>query len=275
MTGFDEDWYLERYPDVADSVKNGLIPSALEHFLRHGKEEGRLPTRPEPIVHVHIPKTAGSSVWVALQDAGRNIFAADEHFEFNPAVHSKFDVFTGHFGFSRAKSVGGELITVLRDPVDRFISSYYHLAHIFRIDAEITERTRIAATYPLGEFVTIFDCPSLIADLYNSMVWQIATGATVEERLGFRANNHVNDNELLTIAKRNLQTFSVVGFQNALDVFGERMQTRFGVRLHLGRHNENSDRPPLADISASIKHKVEKWVELDRELYEFARVEFG
>lgn len=38
---FDEDFYLERYSDVASAVKQGLLSSGLEHYKRFGRLEGR------------------------------------------------------------------------------------------------------------------------------------------------------------------------------------------------------------------------------------------
>src|ERR1700679_1242109 len=38
---FDEQWYLERYEDIRRAVVNGSLSSGLEHFVRHGKAEGR------------------------------------------------------------------------------------------------------------------------------------------------------------------------------------------------------------------------------------------
>lgn len=40
---FNEAWYLERYPDIADAIKTGHISSAREHFINDGYFEGRLP----------------------------------------------------------------------------------------------------------------------------------------------------------------------------------------------------------------------------------------
>ena len=39
----DEEWYLSTYPDVAEAVKSGIIPSARAHFIRNGYFEGRRP----------------------------------------------------------------------------------------------------------------------------------------------------------------------------------------------------------------------------------------
>ena len=48
-SAFDEHWYLRRYPDVAQAILNGKVPSALAHYERHGREEGRQPVSPPGI----------------------------------------------------------------------------------------------------------------------------------------------------------------------------------------------------------------------------------
>ena len=39
----DERWYMTQYPDVADSVRRGVLPSAQAHFDEDGYREGRMP----------------------------------------------------------------------------------------------------------------------------------------------------------------------------------------------------------------------------------------
>lgn len=39
----DEDWYLNRYPDVRGSVESGAVTSASDHFARFGYFEQRMP----------------------------------------------------------------------------------------------------------------------------------------------------------------------------------------------------------------------------------------
>lgn len=41
---FDVDWYLDRNPDVAAGIRQGLIGSAIEHYSRYGWREGRDPS---------------------------------------------------------------------------------------------------------------------------------------------------------------------------------------------------------------------------------------
>jgi len=43
---FDEDWYLQQNPDVALAIREGRGKSGLEHYLAHGRKEGRQPLRP-------------------------------------------------------------------------------------------------------------------------------------------------------------------------------------------------------------------------------------
>src|SRR4051794_14662589 len=41
--GFEEEWYLKNYPDVARAVTAGVFRSGLQHYLSFGKAEGRRP----------------------------------------------------------------------------------------------------------------------------------------------------------------------------------------------------------------------------------------
>jgi SAM-dependent methyltransferase len=43
---FDADWYVAAYPDVARAIEHRYVRSALDHYLRYGREEGRLPGAP-------------------------------------------------------------------------------------------------------------------------------------------------------------------------------------------------------------------------------------
>ncbi|MEA2776828.1 MAG: hypothetical protein QOF90_2234 [Acetobacteraceae bacterium] len=40
----DEEWYLGQYPDVAEAIAQGKMPSAKDHFVVNGYFEGRLPS---------------------------------------------------------------------------------------------------------------------------------------------------------------------------------------------------------------------------------------
>ncbi len=40
---FDEQWYLARYPDVAEAVAHGVFANGRQHFIEVGYFEGRRP----------------------------------------------------------------------------------------------------------------------------------------------------------------------------------------------------------------------------------------
>ena len=39
----DEVWYLQRYPDIADAIRKGVLKSARDHYIHVGYLEHRMP----------------------------------------------------------------------------------------------------------------------------------------------------------------------------------------------------------------------------------------
>ena len=75
LEAFDPEWYLAAYPDVAQA---GIDP--WEHYLRHGKAEGRLPKRNRALAWDHTLWRSAQAVMLPrlqalLQDAAAS---ADE-----------------------------------------------------------------------------------------------------------------------------------------------------------------------------------------------------
>jgi hypothetical protein len=70
----DEAFYLERYQDVADGIRQGAIRSAREHFVDHGYFEGRLPYRINVdedwylTTHKDVAETVSQGVYTSAQD---------------------------------------------------------------------------------------------------------------------------------------------------------------------------------------------------------------
>jgi hypothetical protein len=74
---FDADWYLKRYPDVAEAVRVGALKSALEHYCHSGYFEHRMPYRIEVDAKWYLSEYP--DVELALN---RNVFSsAQDHFE--------------------------------------------------------------------------------------------------------------------------------------------------------------------------------------------------
>lgn len=74
---FDAEWYLRRYPDVAEAVKLGVLRSALEHYCHSGYFEHRMP------YFIEVESRWYLSAYPDIQPAlNKNIFAsAQDHFE--------------------------------------------------------------------------------------------------------------------------------------------------------------------------------------------------
>ncbi|WP_324630249.1 DUF7948 domain-containing protein [Phormidium sp. CCY1219] len=100
--GFDGDFYLRSYPDVAAAVATGSFDSAWQHWLLYGQGEGRWPVPPEsPADAIAVdPLTGNSPVSVQLQNQFSTLplsfitnagqFDPDVQFQVKGAGHTLF-----------------------------------------------------------------------------------------------------------------------------------------------------------------------------------------
>ena len=69
------------------------------------------------IIHLHIPKTAGTAFRAAFEKASGGKMRVCPHFnehQYGTIDRNQFDFFSGHFGFKAATELGGQIITVVR-----------------------------------------------------------------------------------------------------------------------------------------------------------------
>jgi len=228
------------------------------------------------IVHLHIPKTAGTALQSALRKAferaaGRTLrvfphFEEKRYINIDPA---QYDFFSGHFGFKTAATLGGEVITVVRDPVDRFVSVYYFWRQLLENGREKSLKTLLASKYSLAEFVKIRDEPALLIALHNTMTWQIAHGASLGARRELRRLGKTDD-DVYKLALANLSTFALVGIQERLELFEKALERKFSVSVEIKRRNVTATRASVIDISAATKRAIHDWSLMDMELYQEA-----
>lgn len=224
------------------------------------------------LVHMHIPKTAGTAIRTAFGRVANQKLRVFPHYderqflEVNPA---DYDVFSGHYGFKTAKRLNGEIVTVLRHPVDRFISVYYFWRELLEKNVEVVRKTKLTKLYSLDDFVSLQDELQLTEEFFNRMTWQVAHGSTIEHRRELRDRGKT-DNDLLAMAIGNLETFAVIGLQSRMGEFSRAIERRFGVNLNVGRVNVTEKRPSVNDLSVATRRKIFDWVYLDIELYEAA-----
>lgn len=60
----DEQWYLKRYPDIAEAIDKGLVQSARLHFISDGYFEGRLPFPINVEERYYLAQNAGIAEYV-------------------------------------------------------------------------------------------------------------------------------------------------------------------------------------------------------------------
>jgi hypothetical protein len=99
------------------------------------------------------------------------------------------------------------------------------------------------------------------------MTYQTAYGASARHRERLRTEGRT-DEEIFQAARRNIDTFSVVGVQENMVDFVTKMERRFDVDLMLGSINQNEQRAPVEDISFGTKSRILEWVYMDMELYD-------
>jgi hypothetical protein len=229
------------------------------------------------ILHLHVPKTAGTALRSAFQNAAGAKFAIFPHYEerlYRDADPDSFDLFSGHFGHATATAIGGRMVTVLRDPVDRFVSVYFFWRQLHERGVERNRKTALAVNYDLHEFASIRDEQLLGEEFVNRTTWQLAYGSSIAHRAALH-DAGVTQAQLLERAKANLAGFAAVGFQDDIGPFNDAVSRLAGSTLAMRRVNVTANRVGLTDIPAATRRLIEGWVELDIELLAYARRTFA
>jgi hypothetical protein len=173
----------------------------------------------------------------------------------------EIQVLKGHMGFGLHEFMPqpSTYITIMRDPVDRTIS-YYH--HILRKPDHYLHQEVVSGEMSLKEVV----CGEMTPDMDNGQT-RLLSGVWNTVPCGCCST------EMLEQAKRNLRDhFAVVGLVERFDETLMLLRKTFGwgVPFYV-RANVTPNRPPKASLSQDVLEAVEKYNELDLELYECAR----
>ncbi len=75
----DEKWYLERYPDIADAIRQGIVHSPKSHFVNDGYFEGRWPFAITVDEDFYLKENPGVAEYVA----NGNLASGQQHFDEN------------------------------------------------------------------------------------------------------------------------------------------------------------------------------------------------
>ena len=168
-------------------------------------------------------------------------------------------IVTGHFPLRTAELLGDEFrtLTLLREPVERTLSSLRHLQ----------ARTPADRDRPLEE---LYDDPVRYHGLiHNHMVKMFSLSP--EEILagdGVMARVEVFTPARLAEAKSRLGGVDVLGLHDQLDEFCDELTERFGWRLGSDVH---ANRTEPVEVAASFRARIAADNAADAELYEHAR----
>lgn len=233
---------------------------------------------------IHIPKCAGTTLRTILERQypladiykiksdirGDQIKLRSMDAIFKRTIRAVFGHY--HYGLHEALAPGQpyDYITVLRDPVLRVVSLYSYT----RTESPAHYLAKAARKMDLHEFVT----SGVTEQIDNGMVRQLCGmdrfKMTVERKprqtpyddceIPFRGVTR----EHLEAAKRNLDTFALVGFVEHFDRFLARMQARFSWRIPAFRH-QNVSRERVTPNAREIK-AITELNQFDFELYNWA-----
>lgn len=229
----------------------------------------------ENIIFLHLPKTAGTTINFILGRQysaeiihtieGDTLQALKEFEELKPETRKKIRIVNGHgeFGLHNFLYGPSKYITFLRDPIDRVVSDYY-----FILRAPETPYHRYVTEHKLSLKEAV-ECKDPLIMLPNSQTILLAG-------VWRRGINQCSD-EVLTLAKQNLQKHFVVGLTEKFDESLCLLKGCFHWNndVYYRKRNVTSNRPsrealPKETLEAIVQHN-----QCDLALYEFAQVLFA
>ncbi|HWY50821.1 MAG TPA: sulfotransferase family 2 domain-containing protein [Chthoniobacterales bacterium] len=220
----------------------------------------------ETILFLHIPKTAGSTMYKVL---GRQYSRAEtlrlessqiDQFKTLPAAQrGRYRLIEGHlyFGFHRYIPGASTYITFLRRPVERVLSFYYyarstpdHYLYPQLANERLDLKTALAR--------------ELTPELRNGQTRQLAGDEWEDPR-------RVLTRTALDRAKANLTHFRVVGLLEEFDASLLLLRRAFGWHLPFYvKENVTKEKPDETFLNAETRGLIEEANRLDLELYDYA-----
>lgn len=234
------------------------------------------------IIFIHIPKTAGSTLDVIMmrQYERKLIFPLDlpvqksiaEFKKLPEARKREIKVIHGHmrFGLHEYFPQPCTYITILRDPIERVISHYYYILRTpdHEFHNEVTSKNMSLKDYVGSRMTTELDNAQLRI-LYGVE----ATGNGFGQcSIGFGQCS----TEMLESVKKNIREhFAVVGLTERFDETLILLKRAFGWKPpYYIKQNVTKNRPLKEEISKDTLNLIEKYNELDIELYRYVEEMF-
>jgi hypothetical protein len=221
------------------------------------------------LLHFHLPKTGGTALreYVAAQVGVQNVSPGIVGVRLSDALARWQDllVISGHFSLWPGDRLPGDRynLTVLRDPVDRFLSEFSFIKHD-NADRLLSPKVRM-----LGLDAYLESLSSRESEQANLQVSMLSSLGALMGSVG------VSMSEKLKEATRALEDFEFVGVQEELSDLVCMLEARFSWQpITLSRSNITHQRLNKQDLMPSQKRILEAILAAEIELYEGARARF-
>ncbi len=221
----------------------------------------------------HLPKTAGTSVSAALSRAlGVSNTVVETSYPHHVAVRGAAQtcrLVAGHLWFfpGEALAAGWYYATLLRDPIDRFVSQYY----FYRSHANAVRRGNVRD----ADVVAAVQL-DLLAYLQRSQA-RLATNFQARH-FAWRACDapeRLSDTQLFEAAVASLREYDLLGefadVQGFVDVYCDALAVERQTVPHV---NRTVARPELGALSASVMTRLRETNAVDLALCDWAREQF-
>lgn len=226
------------------------------------------PKTREPILFFHLPKTAGSALrQLFAMHLGEDRVTKSLAMPLDQALvrYEDADAICGHFFAEHGHSLPADRIslTVLRSPVDRFLSYYYFQK--FDVQQGLIDQR-----------VHALDLDEFVAQLTDSDLDELNKQTFLLYPLGTSSMKILPWPERVLAAQRALDRFDYVGVHDEIEDFVCMLSARMGwpSEATLDRVNVTSRRHAPELISAETRKKLDQLLQYDQAVYEHAVARF-
>lgn len=223
---------------------------------------------------MHIPKCAGTTLRIALEERfGRDslllLYSRRDQFGRPRQPFSKCSqpFIIGHFGVDhfRDDDHGRQVLTFMRDPVERVLSHYYYWRNI----QEQSMGPRLAKCLSLEDFLTS-EIVAVRRQIVNLEAWMFIANIDMLSRHRLAC---VPQDELFDMAVENMQLFDFIGLTETFDKDLRFLNHRYcwGLPRQVGRQNPSPARLHYAELTADTRELLRSVTRLDRRLYKYVQ----
>jgi hypothetical protein len=233
-------------------------------------------------IFVHIPKTAGLSIRRVFESAfGQNNvsqpFVVSRIDSRQRADLDRYKMISGHISALDVRHFPNrQLITFLRDPIDRCLSLYSYFRS--QQSAPLIPLSNISNSNRSDEAISLarqldpeaffsHDHPHLVQNIHNRMAWQLGYHADYSYR------SVLTDEEVYHRALENLKSYTFIGFYENLMQDASHLQQRLSAedQFALPSLNRTSNRLHREEVSERTIVRLEEITQWDRRLYDVAQ----